>query len=122
VLAHRSALPVQLNLQTERRLPAQIEVAAYYVVSEALTNAAKHAHASTVTVDLNVHSALVQLAVRDDGIGGANLGQGSGLIGLRDRVEALGGTLQLTSPTGRGTTLFIEIPVEGQNSAVWPGP
>jgi signal transduction histidine kinase len=75
-----------------------------------------------VTVDLNVHSALVQLAVRDDGIGGANLGQGSGLIGLRDRVEALGGTLQLTSPTGRGTTLFIEIPVEGQNSAVWPGP
>jgi signal transduction histidine kinase len=122
VLAHRSALPVQLNLQTERRLPAHIEVAAYYVVSEALTNAAKHAHASTVTVDLNVHSALVQLAVRDDGIGGANLGQGSGLIGLRDRVEALGGTLQLTSPTGRGTTLFIEIPVEGQNSAVWPGP
>jgi signal transduction histidine kinase len=120
VLAHRSALPVQLDLQTERRLPAHIEVAAYYVVSEALTNAAKHAHASTVKVDLKVHSALVQLAIRDDGVGGANLGQGSGLIGLRDRVEALGGILQLTSPTGSGTTLFIEIPVEGQNSAVWP--
>ncbi|HWE13509.1 MAG TPA: GAF domain-containing sensor histidine kinase [Solirubrobacteraceae bacterium] len=122
VLAHRSPLPVQLDLQTERRLPAHIEVAAYYVVSEALTNAAKHAHASTVKVDLNVRSALVQLAIRDDGIGGANLGQGSGLIGLRDRVEALGGTLQITSPIGSGTTLLIEIPVEGQNSAPWPGP
>jgi signal transduction histidine kinase len=122
VLAHRSPLPVQLDLQTERRLPAHIEVAAYYVVSEALTNAAKHAHASTVKVDLNVRSALVQLAIRDDGIGGANLGQGSGLIGLRDRVEALGGTLQITSPIGSGTTLLVEIPIEGQNSAPWPGP
>jgi signal transduction histidine kinase len=67
-----------------------------------------------------MYTALVQLAIRDDGIGGANLGQGSGLIGLRDRVEALGDRVQITSPTVSGTTLLIEIPVEGQNKAPWP--
>jgi signal transduction histidine kinase len=87
------------------------------VVSEALTNAAKHAHASLVHVELDVHDAIVRLAIRDDGIGGADPCQGSGLVGLRDRIEALGGSLQLTSPCGSGTTLLIEIPVEGQNSA-----
>jgi signal transduction histidine kinase len=116
-LARRSAVPVDLNLRAERRLPGHVEVAAYYVVSEALTNAAKHAHASHVNVELDAHDGCLRLAIRDDGVGGADPGQGSGLVGLSDRVEALGGTLQLTSPTGSGTTLLIEIPLEGQRSA-----
>jgi signal transduction histidine kinase len=111
-LARRSAVPVELDLRDERRLPEQVEVAAYYVVSEALTNAAKHAHASLVNVELEAHNAVVQLAIRDDGIGGADPGHGSGLVGLSDRIEALGGTLQVTSPTGNGTTLLIQIPIE----------
>ncbi|MDQ1752102.1 MAG: hypothetical protein QOE71_3158, partial [Pseudonocardiales bacterium] len=90
-----------------------IEVAAYYVVSEALTNAAKHAHASVVNVELDARETLVRLAIRDDGIGGADLSRGSGLLGLSDRIEALGGTLQVNSPAGNGTTLLIEIPLEG---------
>jgi signal transduction histidine kinase len=121
-LCRRSAVPVELDVRTERRLPEPVEVAAYYVVSEALTNAAKHAHASVVTVDLHAVDRIVQLAVRDDGIGGADLSQGSGLLGLRDRIEALGGTLQLTSPAGNGTTLLIEIPIEDQSSAMSPEP
>jgi signal transduction histidine kinase len=92
----------------------------YYVVSEALTNAAKHAQASVVNVELEAHDAIVQLAIRDDGIGGADPSHGSGLVGLRDRIEALGGTLEVTSPTGSGTTLLIEIPVERQKSAGSP--
>jgi signal transduction histidine kinase len=111
-LARRSAVPVELDLRTERRLPEHLEVAAYYVVSEALTNAAKHAHASLVKVELEAHDGIVRLAIRDDGIGGANLGQGSGLVGLSDRIEALGGRLEVTSPIGTGTTLLIEIPIE----------
>jgi len=121
-LRRRSPVPVALNLHTERRLPEPVEVAAYYVVSEALTNAAKHAHASAVTVDLHTDHANVQLTIRDDGIGGADPNQGSGLLGLRDRIEALGGTLQVTSPTGNGTTLLIEVPLEDQPSAVSPEP
>jgi signal transduction histidine kinase len=118
-LARRSAVPVELDLRAKRRLPDQVEVAAYYVVSEALTNAAKHAQASVVQVELEARDAIVRLAIRDDGVGGADPAQGSGLIGLRDRIEALGGTLELTSPTGNGTTLLIEIPLEGnRNNAV----
>jgi signal transduction histidine kinase len=113
-LARRSAVPVALDLHTERRLPEQVEVAAYYVVSEALTNAAKHAHASVVNVELEAHNATVRLAISDDGIGGAAPGPGSGLVGLSDRIEALGGTLQVTSPTGEGTTLVVKIPLERQ--------
>jgi signal transduction histidine kinase len=116
-LAHRSLVPVELDLRAERRLPEHLEVAAYYVVSEALTNAAKHAHASAVHVELEAHNAIVRLAIRDDGIGGADPGHGSGLVGLSDRIEALGGTLQVTSPTGSGTTLLIQIPIEGQSNA-----
>jgi signal transduction histidine kinase len=85
-----------------------------------LTNAAKHAHASAVNVDLDTDDGLLQLAIRDDGIGGADPGRGSGLVGLSDRIEALGGTLQITSPAGSGTTLLIEVPLAGQNSAVSP--
>jgi signal transduction histidine kinase len=122
VLASRSAVPVELDLRAERRLPEHVEVAVYYVVSEALTNAAKHAHASVVHVELEADNAIVRLAIRDDGIGGADPAEGSGLIGLSDRIEAVGGRLQLISPSGRGTTLLIEIPVEGQSSAGSPEP
>jgi signal transduction histidine kinase len=116
-LARGSAVPVDLNLRAERRLPEHVEVAAYYVVSEALTNAVKHAQASVVHVELDAHDAILQLAIRDDGVGGANPERGSGLVGLSDRIEALGGTLEVTSPTGNGTTLLVEVPVEGQSSA-----
>jgi signal transduction histidine kinase len=92
-------------------------VAAYYVMSEALTNAAKHAHASVVHVELEARDTTVRLAIRDDGIGGADPAQGSGLVGLSDRIEALGGTLQVTSPAGSGTTLLIEIPLQSERNA-----
>jgi signal transduction histidine kinase len=112
-LARRSAVPVELALHAERRLPERVEVAAYYVAAEALTNAAKHAQASVVKVELDAHDAILQLAIRDDGLGGADPSRGSGLVGLSDRIEALGGTLEVTSPTGGGTTLLIEVPVGG---------
>jgi signal transduction histidine kinase len=101
---------VELDLRATGRLPEHIEVAAYYTVSEALTNAAKHAHASVVHVDLDAHDTSVRLAIRDDGVGGADPAQGSGLVGLRDRIEAVGGELEVTSPAGHGTTLLIRIP------------
>ena len=82
-----------------------------------MTNAAKHARASVVNVELDTHDAILQLAIHDDGIGGADPDQGSGLVGLSDRIEALGGTLQVTSPAGNGTTLLIEVPLEGQQTS-----
>jgi signal transduction histidine kinase len=115
-LARRSAVPVELDLRAGRRLPDPVEVAAYYAVSEALANVAKHAHASVVHVELGTSGAMVRLAVHDDGIGGADPGRGSGLTGLGDRIEAVGGTLQVTSPAGSGTTLLIEIPDGSQDS------
>jgi signal transduction histidine kinase len=121
-LARRSVLPVELHLRAGRRLPEQVEVAAYYAVSEALTNAAKHAHASAVHVELGTPGAILQLAIRDDGIGGADPAHGSGLVGLSDRIEALGGTLEVTSPVGNGTTLLIEIPAEDPITPRAPGP
>jgi signal transduction histidine kinase len=114
-LARRSALPVELDLRAGR-LPEPVEVAAYYAVSEALANAAKHARASVVHIELDTPDALVRLAIRDDGIGGADPARGSGLTGLRDRIEAVGGTFQVTSFTGSGTTLLIEIPVQYQDN------
>jgi signal transduction histidine kinase len=121
-MRRRSAIPVELALHAERPLPEPVEVAAYYIVSEALTNAAKHAHASVVNVELDTHDAILLLAIRDDGIGGADLTQGSGLIGLNDRIEALGGTLQITSPAGNGTTLLIEVPLKRRSSTLPPEP
>jgi PAS domain S-box-containing protein len=109
-LARRSAMRVDLDVRAERRLPQLIEVAAYYVVSEALTNAAKHAHASIVDVQLDACDAILQLAIRDNGIGGADP-QGSGLVGLSDRIEALGGTLAVSSQRGDGTHIRVEIPL-----------
>ena len=111
-LARRSPIPVQLDVWAERRLPESVEVGVYYVVSEALTNAAKHAHASVVRVSLAEEDARVRLSIDDDGVGGATPGQGSGLTGLRDRIEALGGTIEVTSPPGQGTTLRVDIPLE----------
>jgi signal transduction histidine kinase len=112
VLARRSAVPVELDLHAVRRLPEPVEVAAYYVVSEALTNAAKHAQASVVQVDVDTDDSIVQLAIRDDGVGGADPVRGSGLTGLSDRVEALGGGIEVASPAGRGTSLLVRIPIE----------
>jgi PAS domain S-box-containing protein len=117
-LALRSPVPVQLDVRSERRLPDAIEVAAYYVVSEALTNAAKHAEASRVEIELGVEKETLRLSVVDDGVGGAKLSGGSGLIGLKDRVEALGGTIDVASPPGSGTRLDVEIPLLGDRPVV----
>jgi signal transduction histidine kinase len=110
-LARRSAVPVELDLNVERRLPESVEVAAYYVVAEALTNAAKHAQASEVRVCAVATDDELHLSISDDGIGGAAAGAGSGLIGLKDRVEALAGRLGISSPAGRGTTLNVVVPL-----------
>ena len=112
VLARRSAVPVELVLGIDRRLPDPVEVAAYYVVAESLTNAAKHAQASTVDVGVNTEGHNLHLSIRDDGIGGADAAKGSGLTGLHDRVEALGGTLSISSQPGTGTALHATIPFE----------
>ena len=93
-------------------MPEPAEVAAYYVVAEALTNAAKHAHASAIFVRARTDEATLELSVRDDGVGGADSGNGSGLTGLGDRVEALGGRMEIVSHTGTGTELIVEIPID----------
>jgi signal transduction histidine kinase len=111
-LARRSAVPVKLDLAVQRRLPESAEVAAYYVVAEALTNVAKHAQASEVHVRVDADDAHLQLAIQDDGIGGADAAKGSGLTGLTDRVEALGGTMKISSHPGNGTSLLVTIPFE----------
>ncbi|KAB8190900.1 HAMP domain-containing protein [Nonomuraea phyllanthi] len=112
-LARRSPLPVELDLNVPDRLPEPVEVAAYYVVSEALANTAKHARATAATVRAEAREGLLRLEVRDDGAGGAAAGGGSGLIGVTDRVEALGGTLTVTSPPAQGTTLVADLPTTG---------
>jgi signal transduction histidine kinase len=111
-LGRRSTVPVELDLAVDRRLPESAEVAAYYVVAEALTNAAKHARASQVTVRAEAGDANLHLSIRDDGIGGADSAKGSGLTGLIDRVEAVGGKMAISSQPGSGTSLLVEIPVE----------
>ncbi len=100
-LGRRCPIPLTLDVATGGRLPEPVEVCAYYVVSEALANAAKHSHASAITVQVQAAGDVLHVEARDDGAGGARLGAGSGLIGLKDRVEALGG--QFTLRTGRGT-------------------
>jgi signal transduction histidine kinase len=111
-LARRSAVPVDLDLRVDRRFADSIEVGAYYVVAEALTNAAKHARASVVEVCAHATDAALRLEIRDDGIGGAAAGKGSGLTGLVDRVEALGGRIAVQSPAGNGTSLLVDIPLD----------
>jgi signal transduction histidine kinase len=110
-LARRCPVPVALDLAIDRRLSDAVEVGAYYLVAEALTNAAKHARADQVAVHALVEDGNLQLSIRDDGIGGADGNKGSGLIGLRDRIEALGGQFQMMSPTGNGTTFDVTIPL-----------
>ena len=110
-LARRSTAPVDLEIAVPRRLPDYVEVAGYYVVAEALTNVTKHAQASQVHLAVKTEGDNLYLSIRDDGIGGADAGKGSGLIGLVDRVEALGGRISITSHRGDGTSLDVMIPL-----------
>jgi GAF domain-containing protein len=110
VLAARSAVPVRLDVRVAGRLPETAELTAYYAVSETLTNIAKHAHASAAQVDVAAEPGRLRVLVRDDGRGGADFSRGSGLAGLRDRVEAVGGQISLRSEPGAGTTVEITLP------------
>ncbi|HEY2076420.1 MAG TPA: ATP-binding protein, partial [Streptosporangiaceae bacterium] len=112
MLARRSAVPVDLDNQVGRRLPEPAEIAAYYTVAEALTNTAKHARASSADIQVTASDRVLHLRVRDNGRGGADFSHGSGLVGLKDRAEALGGQLDLHSPPGEGTTLDITLPID----------
>jgi signal transduction histidine kinase len=109
-LGRRSPVPVEVVVGVDRRLPESVEVAAYYVVAEALTNAAKHAQPSAVWVRVDTQGPDLHLSIQDDGIGGADSAKGSGLTGLTDRVQALGGTLAISSPAGAGTLLRVTVP------------
>jgi signal transduction histidine kinase len=111
-LALRMHLPVEVDVGLSERLPTPVETAAYYVISEALTNIAKHAGASRAQVMVGLEDGRAVIAISDDGRGGADAGHGSGLRGLRDRVEALGGRFGLESPLGEGTAIRAEIPCE----------
>jgi signal transduction histidine kinase len=110
-LARRCTVPVKLDLAVPRRLPEYVEVASYYVAAEALTNVAKHAQASEVQLVVKSEEEDIHLSIRDNGIGGVDVGKGSGLVGLIDRVEALGGQISLTSHLGDGTSLDVRIPL-----------
>jgi signal transduction histidine kinase len=104
-----------LDVRVDRRLPETVEAAAYYVAAEALTNVAKHANASVIELSAAIADGHLSLVIRDDGTGGADPSLGTGLIGLTDRVEAVGGTLTVASQRGQGTTLHAELPVGGQD-------
>jgi signal transduction histidine kinase len=110
-LARRSPVPVQLTTTIEGRLPERVEVAAYYVTSEALTNVARHSGASVVDIHLTRWDESLELSIHDDGAGGADAQGGTGLVGLKDRVEALGGRMSVESPRGRGTSLAVTLPL-----------
>ncbi len=118
-LARHSPIPVDLDVRTRGRLAEHVEVSVYYLVAEALTNAAKHAHASTVTVTVEADTAgpVLRVAISDDGVGGADFARGTGLVGLKDRVEALGGRIHLDSPCGSGTDLRVELPLAASPSS-----
>jgi signal transduction histidine kinase len=110
-LARRCPLPVELDLDVPRRVPERIAVASYYLVSEALTNAAKHSQATVVHVRAEVRDRAVVLGVCDDGLGGADPAKGTGLVGLVDRVEVLGGVIAVSSARGQGTTIRATLPI-----------
>jgi signal transduction histidine kinase len=110
-LARRSPVPVEFEIRSVRRLPANVELGVYHVVSEALVNAATHANASVVRVEIDERDGRLDVGIRDDGVGGADPSRGSGLIGLEDRVAALGGRIDVDSPAGGGTALAVEIPI-----------
>src|SRR3569833_994440 len=109
----RAPTPVDLDVSAEGPLPQHVETSAYYLVAEALTNTVKHAHVSavTVTVEADTTDAALRIMVRDNGVGGADFAHGTGLTGLKDRVEALSGRILLDSPRGAGTTLRAELPL-----------
>jgi signal transduction histidine kinase len=114
-LARRSPLPVRVQVRADARLPASCEATAYYVAAEAFTNAAKHAVASAVDILVERAGTVLTVQVRDDGVGGADATRGSGLVGLRDRVEAVGGTMTLDSPARAGTVLTARLPVTAED-------
>src|SRR5215210_2483819 len=116
-LARRAPIRVALDFHVEEELPDGVEVAAYYAVSEMLTNTVKHAQASALSVDVTCVDGVLHVAVRDDGIGGAEPARGSGLVGLRDRIEALGGTISLRSPKSEGTAVEITLPLATDREA-----
>jgi signal transduction histidine kinase len=119
-LARRSTVRVQLHVGAVTRLPQPVEAAAYYVASEALANTAKHANASVARVTLELDDGIARLSIRDDGVGGADPARGSGIIGLTDRVEALGGTITLSSPPGAGTSIVVQLPTELRSARLHP--
>ena len=119
-LARRCPVPVRLELRPDRRLPDPIELAAYYAVAEALTNTAKYGQASVVHVVVTDDDAL-QISVRDDGCGGADLARGTGLLGLKDRIEALDGRWTVHSPPGAGITVQITLPLDHPSPSGPPG-
>jgi signal transduction histidine kinase len=113
-LARRSSVPVELDVRARGRLPERIEVATYYIAAEALTNAAKHADASVVRVAVEASEGVLRLSISDDGGGGADPTRGSGLVGLKDRVQTLGGTIAVQSPPGVGTSVQVDLPLADQ--------
>jgi signal transduction histidine kinase len=119
-LARRSVVPVGLEVQVTGRLPEPVETAAYYVVCEALTNTVKYAQASAAEVEVSAGDGVLRVRVCDDGRGGADFGGGSGLAGLKDRAEALGGWLSLHSPPGAGTVLEMALPLDGPSGTEIP--
>jgi GAF domain-containing protein len=120
-LARRSVVPVELDLNLGPRLGEHVEAAGYYIASEAITNVAKHAQASVIDMRVNGCDGGLTLSVSDDGIGGADPSRGSGIIGLKDRVEALGGTISVLSPPGHGTALHVQLPADPTAMPTLPG-
>jgi signal transduction histidine kinase len=110
-LARRSPVPVEFDIRLEDRFSEPVEIGAYYIVSEALANVAKHAEAELVRVSVELRHGFLAVSIQDDGVGGADA-NGSGLTGLAERVEALGGAMQLVSPPGSGTVVYVELPTE----------
>jgi signal transduction histidine kinase len=120
-LARRPAVPVNMHADSLGSLPDGVEIAAYYVVSEALANVTRHAEASQVSVEVELMEDDLRVRVTDDGVGGADPSRGSGLVGLGDRVGALGGTVTVTSPKAGGTTIVAELPVAASLAGPAPG-
>ena len=120
-LARRSAVPVELDLNLGSRLGEHVEAAGYYIASEAITNVAKHAQASVIDMRVDGCDGALTLSISDDGIGGADPSRGSGIIGLKDRVEALGGTISVLSPPGHGTALHVQLPADPMAVPTPPG-
>jgi signal transduction histidine kinase len=110
-LARRCPVPVLLDLQLPEAVDDSVEVAAYYVIAETVTNTTKHAEASRIDVTVELRDGRLRVCVRDDGVGGADPACGSGLVGLKDRIEAMGGTMTLDSPAGGGTMLIADLPL-----------